>query len=134
VNGPDAVSEPDPPRPTVGVAVAPATAPVGVGSIVGLGLAGAEVSTGGVAAADAVAAGGVDEGALDGGADGAGALAAGLPPGEAAPPCGAVADGRAAVSPPGVGDDVGGPNAPTASAIAARVRFRIPRATTSRAR
>jgi len=107
-----------------GVGVAPATPPFGVGSIVGLGLTGAGL---GVNAAVAEAEGevgtGVGEAALDGiTADDEGSLTAG------------VDDGRAAVSPPGGGVETGPPNAPTASASPARTRFRIPRATTSRAR
>jgi hypothetical protein len=102
-----------------GVAVGPGRPPVGDGSIVGL--AGAVLGVA-VAAGEAV-----------GDADDTGPLAAGVATGEAPPVSGGV-DGRAAVSPPSAGDGVDPPNAPTASAIAARRRFRIPRATTSRAR
>jgi hypothetical protein len=102
-----------------GVAVGPGRPPVGDGSIVGL--AGAVLGVA-VAAGEAV-----------GDADDTGPLAAGVATGEAPLVSGGV-DGRAAVSPPSAGDGVDPPNAPTASAIAARRRFRIPRATTSRAR
>jgi hypothetical protein len=107
-----------------GVAVALGTPLVGVGSIVGLGLAGALL---GVAVAAGVADG--DAAAGVGEAGDTGALAAGE-----APPVSGGIDGRTAVSPPSDGEGEDAPNAPTASAIAARRRFRIPRATTSRAR
>jgi hypothetical protein len=113
---------------TPGLAVAPGTPPVGVGSIVGLGLAGALL---GVAVATGEADG--DGAAVVGGADADGALAPGVAAGVTPPVSGGV-DGRTAVSPPSDGDGEDAPNAPTASAIAARRRLRIPRATTRRAR
>jgi hypothetical protein len=139
--GRDSGPELDPPdvrggvTPGGGVAVAPSTAPAGVG----LGLAGAGLSVAvgavGGAAGDGGAITGDVDAVLDGvTADGVSPLAAGVAAGDAAPVWGAVDDGRTAVSPPMGGDVVGPPNAPSASAIAASVRFRIPRATTSRAR
>jgi hypothetical protein len=109
-----------------GNAVSPATSPVGVGSAVGDALEGAALGAGDAGAAgvgdaaDALAPGAAEPvGVADGGAVAAPALELGC----------------AAVSPPSEGPGVfGPPNAPTASAIPARTRFRIPRATTSRAR
>jgi hypothetical protein len=119
-----------------GVAVTPATPLVGFGSVGWLGLTGATL---GVAVVGVDGEGDADAGVGDAAPDGlaagdSGPLAAGVVAGEAPLVKGGEADGRAAVSPPSEGDGVDPPNAPTASAIAARRRFRIPRATTSRAR
>jgi hypothetical protein len=111
-----------------GNAVSPATSPVGLGWAVSVGdaLEGAALGAGDP---DAPGVG-----------DPAGAVAPGAPEPvgveDGAPVAGAALGvGCAAVSPPSEGPDAfGPPNAPTASAIPARTRFRIPRATTSRAR
>jgi hypothetical protein len=140
--GPDKGPDVDPPAvrggvmTAGGVAVARTTSPVGVGSIVGLGLTGPGLTVAvGVGVADGDTLAGVGDGAFDGAAaDDTGPLADGVLAGEGSLACDAAADGRTAVSPPTEGDGVGPPNAPTASAIDARRRFRIPRATTSRAR
>ena len=142
--GPDKGPEVDPPAvrggvmTAGGVAVAPATSRVGVGSIVGLGLTGEGLAVAdgvGVGVADGEGLAGVGDGAFDGlAADDPGPLADGVAAGEGWPGCNAAAEGRTAVSPPTEGETVGPPNAPTASAIDARRRLRIPRATTSRAR
>ena len=103
---------------------------------VGVGLAGGGLSGGsdGGDVGDGLAGAGVVVGEDDGDTPGPPLEP---PDGDPDPVTAGDTEGRAAVSPVALGPgarNVGTPNAPTASASVARIRFRIPRATTSRAR